>query len=53
MAFYGLFDNRNKRHNIFILGVFFKTISKPLENFTENAIISNFHNLISNQIQKF
>ena len=31
----------------------FKTISKPLGNFTENAIISNFHILISNQIQRF
>ena len=30
-----------------------KTMSKPLGNFTENAAISNFHNLISSQIQKF
>ena len=52
MALYGLADNGNKRHNIFVLSVFVKTISKPLDNFTENAIISNFHNLISNQIQK-
>ena len=53
MALYLLADNGKKRHNFFILGVCFKTISKPLGNFTENAIISNFHNLISNQIQKF
>ena len=33
---------------------FLKQLSNPaLGKFTENAIISNFHNLISNQIQKF
>ena len=54
MALYELADNDNKRHNIFVLSVFFKTISNSLGNFTENAaIISNFHNLISDQIQKF
>ena len=45
-------DNGNKRHNIFVLSVLFKTISKPRGSFTENAIILNFHNLMSNQIQK-
>ena len=53
MALYRFADNGNKRHSFFVLSVFFKTISKPLGNFTKNAIISNFHNLISNQIQKF
>ena len=53
MAVYGLADNGNKSHNFFVLDVFFKTISKPLGNFTENAITSNFYNLISNQIQTF
>ena len=48
-----LADNGNKMHKIFVRSVFFKTVSKPLGKFTENAIISNFHNLISNQIQKF
>ena len=48
-----LADNGNERHNFFVLNVFFKTVSKPLGKFTENAIISNFHNLISNQLQKF
>ena len=46
MILYGLADNSNKRHNFFVLSVFFKTISQPLGNFTENAITSHFHNLI-------
>ena len=33
--------------------VYFQNNFQTLGNFTENAIISNFHNLISNQIQKF
>ena len=53
MAVYGFADNENKSHNFFVLRLFFKTISKPLGNFTENAVTSNFYNLISNQIQTF
>ena len=53
MALFGLADNGSKRHNFFVLSVFYKTVSKPLGKFTENAIISNFQNLFSNQNRKF